>query len=315
MKMNIRPEQSCDYADIADLTLAAFTRDSFVDEVILVDVLRHRREFKPSWSLVAEIGGRVIGHAMFHQYQVGFQGRLLESALLAPLAVHPDFQRQGIGGALMKEGHKRIQQQNIPFSFLLGHASYYPRFGYETHLFGINQLKMDVDLSDSSADFELKSVKPVDVSSLIALWHTTFAKSDFALFPGHDLLDWIPHTITKAAEVMVENGEITGYARYDRATPQNPTLFMAKDTEAAQRLLAALRRKISGTGAVLFTLPLPPACQEWFPEAEVLTDAWKAGMVKIMDTENEVISRYCQEVKAGIRLPGAPVWPPHFELS
>lgn len=49
---------------------------------------------------------------------------------LAPLAVRPDFQRQGIGAALIKEAHKRAAELNYETVLVLGHKDYYPRFGY-----------------------------------------------------------------------------------------------------------------------------------------------------------------------------------------
>jgi putative acetyltransferase len=50
---------------------------------------------------------------------------------LAPLAVLPEWQRQGIGGALMAAGLAAIRQTSCPFVILLGHPTYYPRFGFE----------------------------------------------------------------------------------------------------------------------------------------------------------------------------------------
>ena len=78
-------------------------------------------------SLVAEQDGRIVGRILFTKLKVGQTTQLA----LAPLAVHPDFQRQGIGGALIEEGHRIAAQLGYDYSILLGHPTYYPRFGYQ----------------------------------------------------------------------------------------------------------------------------------------------------------------------------------------
>ena len=69
----------------------------------------------------------IVGHILFTKLKVGQTTQLA----LAPLAVHPDFQRQGIGGALIEEGHRIAAQLGYDYSILLGHPTYYPRFGYQ----------------------------------------------------------------------------------------------------------------------------------------------------------------------------------------
>lgn len=56
---------------------------------------------------------------------------LIESLALAPVSAHPDFQGQGIGAALIKEGHKLAKEKGFTSIILLGHATYYPKFGYK----------------------------------------------------------------------------------------------------------------------------------------------------------------------------------------
>ena len=61
-----------------------------------------------------------------------------DSLALAPVSVHPDFQNKGIGSALIKEAHKRAKALGFQSIILVGHADYYPRFGYElTSKYGI----------------------------------------------------------------------------------------------------------------------------------------------------------------------------------
>ena len=77
-------------------------------------------------SLVAEIDGKIVGHIMFTKLKIGNQVQLA----LAPLSVLPDYQKQGIGTALIQEGHTRARALGYEYSVVLGSEKYYPRTGY-----------------------------------------------------------------------------------------------------------------------------------------------------------------------------------------
>lgn len=85
-------------------------------------------------SLVAEQSDAVVGHVLFSRMDVEADGAPLAAAGLAPVAVVPDVQGQGVGDALIRAGLDRLREQGIAISFVLGHADYYPRFGYSPEL-------------------------------------------------------------------------------------------------------------------------------------------------------------------------------------
>lgn len=81
----------------------------------------------PGLELVAEDAGAVIGHVLVSAGDLG--GRSVPA--IAPLSVRPDRQRTGVGSALMTEVLNRAEEQDWPLVVLLGHPTYYPRFGFE----------------------------------------------------------------------------------------------------------------------------------------------------------------------------------------
>jgi len=115
MNVTIRSEQIADYNQIAEITTLAFhsmidaTRSAFLQEMVMVDVQRHGELYDPELALVAELDGRVVGHAMFYPYRMFVGGEELKAVSLAPISVHPSFQKQGIGMQLMEEGHRRAR--------------------------------------------------------------------------------------------------------------------------------------------------------------------------------------------------------------
>ena len=97
-------------------------------EANLVDALREQAH--PVVSLVAEEGGEVIGHIMFSPVSLSGHPELRLMGL-APMAVAPAHQRKGIGSALVRAGLERCRQLGFGAVAVLGHPSYYPRFGFQ----------------------------------------------------------------------------------------------------------------------------------------------------------------------------------------
>lgn len=97
-------------------------------EADLVDALRERAPLYV--SLVAEEGGRVVGHILFSPVAVEAAGGEWEALGLGPMAVLPGLQRRGVGSALVREGLKECLRLGRDVVFVLGHADFYPRFGF-----------------------------------------------------------------------------------------------------------------------------------------------------------------------------------------
>jgi putative acetyltransferase len=120
--MVIRPEEASDVAAIYAVHASAFPTDA---EARLVDTLRAAGRL--SVTLVAEDGGRIVGHVAFSPVSLAGAAAGLG---LAPLAVTPDRQRTGIGGRLVRAGLAAAANAGAQFVVLLGHPGYYPRFGF-----------------------------------------------------------------------------------------------------------------------------------------------------------------------------------------
>ena len=97
------------------------------DEAKLVDRLRYTDSHI---ALVAVARGQVVGHIMFTP--VTLDGERTTFAGLAPMAVLPEYQNQGIGSRLVAEGLNECRDAGFTAVFVLGHPDYYPRFGFST---------------------------------------------------------------------------------------------------------------------------------------------------------------------------------------
>jgi putative acetyltransferase len=123
----IRPETAEDYAAIREVNELAFGREV---ESRLVEALRRLPDFVPELSLVAVDAGQVVGHILFSPMVIETRDGAVPALALAVLAVRPEFQNQGIGSELVRDGLKRCRALGHRIVVVVGHPNYYPRFGF-----------------------------------------------------------------------------------------------------------------------------------------------------------------------------------------
>lgn len=123
--VQIRVERPGDHAAVAALHVRAFGQPA---EARLVEALRAAGA--ATLSLVAERDGRVLGHVLFSPVVVRDGTRAWDAIGLGPVAALPEQQRQGIGSALVRAGLDACRELGHRVVFVLGHATYYPRFGF-----------------------------------------------------------------------------------------------------------------------------------------------------------------------------------------
>lgn len=127
--ITIRPEKAGDRAAIHAVTEMAFGR---AEEADLIDCLRSSDVWIPDLSLVAEAqDGRVIGSVVLSYVTLATVDGLQRVLSLAPIAVDPPHQRQGVGSALIRAAIDAAEAREEPLVVVLGHPWYYPRFGFE----------------------------------------------------------------------------------------------------------------------------------------------------------------------------------------
>lgn len=164
----IRQEEEKDHQNVFQLIEEAFKSMKHSDhqEQFLVERLRTSEAFIPELSLVAENEkGEIAGHILFTKLKIINGSETFESLALAPVSVKPKFQNQGIGGQLINSGHLTAKKLGFGSVILIGHETYYPKFGYKkTSNFGISfpfdipkENGMALELTEDS----LKNVKGI----------------------------------------------------------------------------------------------------------------------------------------------------------
>ncbi len=123
--ISIREERPVDIDAIHNVERQAFGQTNEAD---LVDALRHA--YKAVLSLVAIEDGCVIGHILFSPAFLEHDGEVSDVLALGPVAVLPERQNEGIGSMLVRNGLERCLERGHDVVFLIGHPTYYPRFGF-----------------------------------------------------------------------------------------------------------------------------------------------------------------------------------------
>lgn len=124
--IEIREERPDDTEAIREVNREAFGQ---AQEAELVERLREK--CSDLLSLVAVVEDQIVGHILFSPATIESEGATLQGVALGPMAVLPEYQRRGIGSALVRDGIAGLARTPCPFVIVLGHAAYYPRFGFE----------------------------------------------------------------------------------------------------------------------------------------------------------------------------------------
>ena len=142
-KVTIRPEEHRDYKSIVSLILRSFQEGTDysdgTDIIALVEEIRDSKYYIPELSFVAELDGKVVGHFLFSKFPLsptreGGHDDETESGIvmLAPVSVHADYFRQGIGTAMLLQGMEKVRELGYRGITVEGNYRFYNRLGFRT---------------------------------------------------------------------------------------------------------------------------------------------------------------------------------------
>ncbi|MFW5873650.1 MAG: GNAT family N-acetyltransferase [Bacillota bacterium] len=141
--ISIRPETRKDYKDIVSLVLRSFKEGTpysdGTDIIALIEEIRDSKYRIPELSFVVELDNKVVGHFLFSHFPIsptrhgGYEDKAeSEIVMLAPVAVHADYFKQGIGSSMLLLGIERVKELGYKGITVEGDFNFYNRIGFET---------------------------------------------------------------------------------------------------------------------------------------------------------------------------------------
>ena len=141
-KITIRPEEHRDYKSIVSLILRSFQEGTDysdgTDIIALVEEIRDSKYYIPELSFVAELNNQVVGHFLFSKFPIsptkegGHHDTDSGIVMLAPVSVHADFFRQGIGTAMLTMGIEKVREAGYKGITVEGNYNFYNKVGFRT---------------------------------------------------------------------------------------------------------------------------------------------------------------------------------------
>lgn len=141
--ITIRPEEHKDYKEIVSLILRSFKEGTDysdgTDIIALVEEIRDSEYYIPELALVAELEGKIVGHFLFSKFPLsatkeGNHGgaKDTEIVMLAPVSVHADYLRKGIGSAMLRLGIEKVKMLGYKGITVEGNYNFYNKVGFRT---------------------------------------------------------------------------------------------------------------------------------------------------------------------------------------
>ena len=142
-QVTIRPEEQRDYRSIVSLILRSFREGTSysdgTDIIALVEEIRVSPNYIPELSFVAELNNSVVGHFLFSRFPLspareGGHNNKTDSGIvmLAPVSVHADYFRQGIGTAMITMGIEKVRELGYKGITVEGNYNFYNKVGFRT---------------------------------------------------------------------------------------------------------------------------------------------------------------------------------------
>lgn len=311
LDVTVRPEQPGDEDQIDDVVSRAFDK---MDEANLVRMLRLRQPgFERQLSLCAWSGDRMVGYTGFIPLRMRLMGNAVSAVAVAPVAVVPECQRQGVGGAMLRWGQRAAAARGARVAFLNGHPGYYPRHGYLA-CFGFCAVTLSPEaLPTPTIAVGAWPVRAADVPWLCACDEREWHDVDFTWQRGPCLTEWaiegVNAVLWRTADGRRAAYTLSRAGQWSRSSPGRGGVLetiLGEDPELVRQVIAHLRP---------VRLTHHPA--GWLAR-HVLDARWascearQSGAAMALPLVDGTLDEYQACLAAGQRQPGACNWPIPF---
>lgn len=253
-------------ARIGPLLDAAFQRPA-AESLLALEFARHHPAYDPGLSLVASEDGVAVGYALFVPRTFRLSGAFVRCAVLAPLGVHPNHQRRGIGRFLVRTGLGALKDRGLRAAVVLGASEYYGAFGWES-AFDVHAVRAPVQVLPDEGDTSgWRGLAGSDLATLCAIQAANYAECDGTEQRFAAPLDW--ESRGREAHTLVHERArgVDAWLRFRVRSEVEIAECGARDAAGLEAILRCARRLLREhrRGTLIAHLPPPhPAARALF---------------------------------------------------
>lgn len=222
--MEVRAATPEEYEEVGEMVYRAFQQDNGTDlERCIVEVTTTEDpNFHEGDLRVTEVEGKIVSMMLIIRRPMRIGTAIVEGAMVAPVATHPEYQRKGYCSAVMRDAITYMMKQNIDMTLLWGHPWLYPKYGYSPAM-PYPRLVINPERC-RKVETEPYTLEPFDeycIKEVTKIYHNNTATRTCAEVRSPELYEWKPRNPNVDFETIVnQKGEIIGYVVL---TLQNPT--------------------------------------------------------------------------------------------
>lgn len=210
--MIVRAAEPEEYPEILDMVYRAF-KQSELERIIIKVTTGEDPNFQKGDLRVVEADGKIVSMMMLIRRQLRIGKAVVNGAIVAPVATHPDYEKKGYCSAVMRNAIQYMEAQGFDITILWGIPWLYPHYGYspsmlKTHLF-INPERTR-PLEKVSADFH--PLEETDLDKITQIYHSNTETRTCAEIRSQKMWEWKPRSPGAGIEVLTDKkGEVIGY--------------------------------------------------------------------------------------------------------
>jgi len=210
--MFVRAAEPEEYAEIIDLVREAF-KQSEIERTIIRVTTDEDPSFQRGDLRVAEDNGKIVSVMMLIRRRLRIGAAVVNGAIVAPVATHPDYQRKGYCSAVMRDAIQCMKTQGFDITILWGVPWLYPHYGYSPAMMRTELvIKPKQSSSAEKGPSEFRSFTEADLEQITRIYHSNTATRTCAEVRSPTMWEWKPGGSEAKLEVLTDKkGEVIGY--------------------------------------------------------------------------------------------------------
>jgi len=214
--MIVKAAEPEEYAEIRDMLDKAFKSELVCD---IAEITTSKdANFQKGDLRVVEVDGKIVSMMMLIRRPLRFGTAIVNGAIIAPVATHPDYQGKGYCSAVMRDAVRYMKAQGFDITILWGIPWLYPHYGYSPAMVNTRlSIKPKQNSSVKKVPYEFRAFTEADLEQVTQIYHSNTAMKTCAEVRATAMYEWVFGGPDVEFEVLAdEKGEIIGYCVFGR---------------------------------------------------------------------------------------------------